>query len=108
MLVVDVVCPVKLGEHLDQQRVFTDHRRNPFVFGRTHGGRLVGTKCSRLDFSGAAVVSCHCTITEAGLGGPVLLFDGDGNGHFAGVIFFLENGRFLLLIENNYIQTLHN
>jgi hypothetical protein len=27
--------------------------RNPFVFGRTYGGHVMGTECSRLDFSEA-------------------------------------------------------
>jgi hypothetical protein len=87
------VYPVDMRVPLDLQQV-TNEKRSPFAFGRTNGGRLMGTECSRLDFSEAAVVSCDCAITESGLGGPVLWFDRDGNGHFVGVMVEVH-GKFL-------------
>jgi hypothetical protein len=56
-----------------------------YAVGRTYGGVLMGASCSSLEFS-EATVSINCAITEAGLGGPVIILGEDLKEHFAGVI----------------------
>lgn len=75
--------------------------------GRAFDGTLMRSECSDVVFRDG-IMSCRCDVTEAGLGGPVMLLDGDGNGHFAGVITTLSADGFAFLPSESLHERLQH
>lgn len=94
---VDTSVPVDLLQDTDA--------RTLVAAGHAFDGTLMRSECSDVVFRDG-IMSCRCDITEAGLGGPVMLLDGDGNGHFAGVITTLSADGFAFLPTESLYERL--
>ncbi|XP_037484639.1 uncharacterized protein LOC119363397 [Triticum dicoccoides] len=88
-----LVYPVDTCGPLDLHR--DADKLNLFAAGRHFDGTLMSIRCNDPRFKDG-LWFCECSITEAGLGGPVILFNG-GEGCFAGVITKLCQGGFLFV-----------
>ncbi|XP_037424865.1 uncharacterized protein LOC119289720 [Triticum dicoccoides] len=86
--------PVDTCGPLDLHRDDT-HNLNLFAAGRDFDGTLMSIKCNDPHFKDG-IGFCKCGVTEAGLGGPVILFNGS-EGRLAGVITRLCQGGFLFI-----------